>query len=59
LVLGKKSGRELLISKLKDIGVDVTKVDPDRILQLVKEESIRNKSPVSDEVLEKIAKKIK
>jgi isopropylmalate/homocitrate/citramalate synthase len=58
LVLGKKSGRESVISKLKELGVDPSKVDVDKLLLLIKEESLKRKSLVSDDDLKKLLKKL-
>ena len=58
LVLGKKSGRDSVISRLKNIGIDPSTVDVDKVLEHVKEESIKRKSPISDDVLKKIVNEI-
>ena len=58
LVLGKKSGRESVVNKLKELGMDASKVDVDRLLLLVKEESLKRKSPLSDSDLKKLLKRI-
>lgn len=49
LVLGKKSGRESIVNKLNELGIDSSKIDVDKLLMLVKEESLKKKSPVSDD----------
>jgi len=54
IVLGKKSGRDSIIRKLKELGEDPSAVDVDKILEQVKEESIKRKSPISDEVFKEI-----
>lgn len=54
IVLGKKSGRDSIIRKLKELGEDPSAVDVDKILGQVKEESIKRKSPISDEVFKEI-----
>lgn len=48
IVLGKKSGRESVIHKLKELGVDASKVDVDKLLLFIKEESLKRKSTISD-----------
>ena len=58
LVLGKKSGRESVINKLKELGVDPSKVDVDKLLLLIKEESLKRKSPVSESDLKMLLKKM-
>jgi isopropylmalate/homocitrate/citramalate synthase len=57
IILGKKSGRDSIIGKLKEIGQDPSKFDVDRILEEVKEESVKRKSPIPDEVFKEILKK--
>jgi isopropylmalate/homocitrate/citramalate synthase len=56
LVLGKKSGRESIIYKLNELGVDASKIDVDRLLLLVKEESLKRKSLISDDDLKALLK---
>lgn len=58
LILGKKSGRESVIYKLKELGVDPSKVEVDRLLLLIKEESLKRKSPISDGDLKMLLKKV-
>ena len=58
LVLGKKSGRESVINKLKELGVDPSKVDVDKLLLLIKEESLKRKSLVSESDLKMLLKKM-
>jgi isopropylmalate/homocitrate/citramalate synthase len=58
LILGKKSGRESVINKLKELGVDASKVDVDKLLLLIKEESLKRKSPISDDDLKMLLKKM-
>jgi isopropylmalate/homocitrate/citramalate synthase len=59
LLLGKKSGRDSIIKKLKEIGEDPSKSDIDKILEEVKKEAIKRKSPIPDEVFKQILKKYK
>jgi len=59
MLLGKKSGRDSIIRKLKEMGQDPSKVDVDKILEEVKEESIKRKSPIPDEVFKEIINKRK
>lgn len=54
IVLGKKSGRDSIIRKLKELGLDPSTFDIDKILEQVKEESIKRKSPISDEAFRQI-----
>lgn len=58
LILGKKSGRESIMNKLKELGVDPAKVDVDKLLLLVKEESLKRKSSISDDDLKMLLKKV-
>jgi isopropylmalate/homocitrate/citramalate synthase len=57
ILLGKKSGRDSIIKRLKEMGQDPSKFDVDRILEEVKEESVKRKSPIPDEVFKEILKK--
>jgi len=57
MLLGKKSGRDSIIRKLKEMGQDPSKVDVEKILEEVKEESIKRKSPIPDEVFKEILEK--
>lgn len=57
LILGKKSGRESVIQKLKEIGVDPSGIDVDKLLLLVKEESLKKKSAISNDDLKTLLKK--
>jgi len=57
VVLGKKSGRDSIINELKKFGIDPSTVDVNKILEMVKEESIKRKSPISDEVFKEILDK--
>ena len=59
MLLGKKSGRDSIIRKLKEMGQDPSKVDVDKILEEVKEESIKRKSSIPDEVFKEIINKHK
>ncbi|MEM4713729.1 MAG: pyruvate carboxyltransferase, partial [Candidatus Bathyarchaeia archaeon] len=57
ILLGKKSGRDSILFKLKELGIDLSTLDEnkiDKILDEVKEESIKRKSPISEEVLRQI-----
>jgi isopropylmalate/homocitrate/citramalate synthase len=58
LVLGKKSGRESVVNKLKELGIDASKIDVDKLLQLVKEESLKRKLPLSNDDLKMLLKRI-
>jgi isopropylmalate/homocitrate/citramalate synthase len=57
ILLGKKSGRDSIIKRLKEMGQDPSKFDVDMILEEVKEESVKRKSPIPDEVFKEILKK--
>jgi isopropylmalate/homocitrate/citramalate synthase len=59
LVLGKKSGRDSIMYKLKNLGLDLSTEEVDKILEHVKEESTKRKSPISDEVFKEILNKYK
>jgi len=48
LVLGKKSGRESLVNKLNELGLDASRIDVDKLLMRIKDESLKQKSPLSD-----------
>jgi isopropylmalate/homocitrate/citramalate synthase len=54
VVLGKKSGRDSVIYKLKQLSLEPPEDDIDKLLMQVKEESIKRKSPISDEDLKAI-----
>ena len=58
LILGKKSGRESVIHKLNELGVDVSKVDVDKLLLLIKEESLKRKSSISGDDLKMLVKRL-
>jgi len=58
LLLGKKSGRESVVSKLKELGLDAHEAHADKLLLLIKEESLKKKSPVSDDDLKRLLKKL-
>jgi isopropylmalate/homocitrate/citramalate synthase len=59
ILLGKKSGRDSIVRKIKEMKYDPSKFDIDKILEEVKEESIKRKSPVSDEFFKEILRKHK
>lgn len=52
-----KAIRDSIIDKLKKVGLELSTVEVDKIPEQVKEESIKRKSPISDEVFEEILKK--
>jgi len=58
IILGKKSGKESIVNKLKELGMDASKVDVDKLLMLVKDESLKKKSPVSDEDFKKLLSRL-
>lgn len=54
IVLGKKSGRDSIIVKLEEMKIDPSIVDIDKVLEEVKDRSIKLKKPVSDEDFKRI-----
>jgi isopropylmalate/homocitrate/citramalate synthase len=58
LIIGKKSGRESVLDKLKELGMDASKIDLDRLLVLIKEESLEKKSYISDADLIRLVKEM-
>lgn len=59
IILGKKSGRDSIVNKLKNLGLEFPEEKIDKILQLVKEESLKRKSPISDDVFKEIVNKFR
>ncbi len=59
IILGKKSGSKSIELKLDELGIRVPSSLIDIILQRVKEEAIRTKASVSDDMFEKIVGKLK
>jgi isopropylmalate/homocitrate/citramalate synthase len=59
IVLGKKSGRDSIMYKLKNLGLDLSTQEVDKILDYIKEESTKRKSPISDEVFKEIVNRLK
>jgi len=57
IVLGKKSGRDSILYVLERMGVDPTTVNVDKVLEEVKVEAIRRKSPVPSEVFKQIVER--
>lgn len=57
IVLGKKSGRDSIISKLNSLGLTFSKEKITSILEQVKEESVKRKSSISDDNLKEIINK--
>jgi len=57
IVLGKMSGSKSVIYKLKEIGVHATNEQIAKILQDIKEESIKKKRLISDEEFNKFVKR--
>jgi isopropylmalate/homocitrate/citramalate synthase len=57
IVLGKKSGRDSIVNKLKSLGLTLPEEEIDKVLEQVKEESIKRKSPIPDDVFKEIIKK--
>jgi methanogen homocitrate synthase len=58
LLLGKKSGRESVMNKLNELGMDASRIDVDKLLLLIKEKALEKKSPVSDSDLKMLLKKL-
>ncbi|MEM1550733.1 MAG: pyruvate carboxyltransferase [Candidatus Bathyarchaeia archaeon] len=58
IVLGKKSGRDSIAYKLENLGLKLSSEEMDKILRCVKEESIKRKSPISDEVFKEILRNL-
>jgi isopropylmalate/homocitrate/citramalate synthase len=58
LLLGKKSGRESVVNKLNELGLDATKIDVDKLLLLIKEESLKKKATLSDNDFKMLLTKI-
>ena len=57
IILGKKSGRDSLVSKLKNLGIACSESEIDKILEEVKKESVKRRSHISNELLRKIVVK--
>jgi len=57
IILGKKSGRDSIVNKLKILGLVLPEEKIDKVLELVKEESVQRKSPISDDVFKEIINK--
>jgi isopropylmalate/homocitrate/citramalate synthase len=58
LLLGKKSGRESVVNKLNELGLDATKIDVDKLLLLIKDESLKKKATLSDNDFKMLLTKI-
>ncbi|MDW8034649.1 MAG: pyruvate carboxyltransferase [Nitrososphaerota archaeon] len=59
IILGKKSGRDSIIKKLNEMKIDPSKVDVDKILERVKEEAIKRKTTITDEIFKQIVEEVK
>jgi isopropylmalate/homocitrate/citramalate synthase len=59
IVLGKKSGRDSILYALEKMGIDPTTVDVDKILEEVKMEAIKRKSPISSEAFKQMIERHK
>ncbi len=57
ILLGKKSGRDSILYKLEKMRVDPVTIDVDKVLEDVKTESIKRKSPIPDEIFKQIVEK--
>lgn len=54
VILGKKSGRDSIADRLKSMGLNLSEEKINKILEQVKEESLKKKSSLSDNDFEKI-----
>jgi isopropylmalate/homocitrate/citramalate synthase len=59
VVLGKKSGRDWVMSRLRGLDEDISEEEANKILEKIKQESVKSKSPVSDETFKKIVEETK
>jgi len=57
IILGKKSGRDSIMNELKSLGLILSEEEVDKILEQVKEESVKRKSPITPSVLKEILQK--
>jgi isopropylmalate/homocitrate/citramalate synthase len=57
IVLGKKSGRDSIIYKLRELSLSVPEDQVDKILEEVKMEAVRRKSLISDHVFREIVRR--
>lgn len=58
LVIGKKSGKDSIELKLKELGISAPKEEVERILFEVKVRAERRKKPISDEEFKEIVKEV-
>ncbi len=58
LILGKKSGKDSVEIKLKELGLEADKDQLERLLLMVKLQAEKTKSPVSDADFKKIVKEV-
>lgn len=54
IILGKKSGRDSIMNKLKSLGLVLSEEEINKVLDQVKQESVKRKSPISDDVFKEI-----
>jgi len=57
IILGKKSGKDSIVHKLKELGMAVPEENIEGILESVKSKSYRRKGPVPDEIFKRIVEK--
>ena len=57
IILGKKSGRDSIVNKLKSLGLVLPEEEINRVLEQVKEESVKRKSPIFDDIFKEIINK--
>ena len=58
LILGKKSGKDSIEVKLKDLGYQASREEVEQLLLKVKTHAEKTKSPVSDEEFKQFAREI-
>lgn len=59
ILVGKKSGRDSILWKLHEFGIDPSMLDVDKILAEVKEKAIKMKAPIPDEIFKQIVERCK
>ena len=57
IILGKKSGRDSIVDKLESLGIVLSEEKIDEVLEQVKEESVKRKSSISDDIFKEIVNK--
>lgn len=59
IVLGKKSGIDSIVNKLNSLDLTLSDEEIDAVLERVKEESVKRKAPISDDVFNEIIKEVR